>query len=206
MAQRKAVPASAPKEGPAQAKPAAPAPDDAQPPIVLERIGRFLRPGPVRNFLSVHEVHLVPYSVAHGRRARRVAVAVVVGLLVFSAWYWVIPRTDIHLQAQYHEGLFNRIDVGLRIINQGSIALSPLHVELVVLDNVTGQSFAHYSINGTLSAHSTFDPPALTFKGDQIETNYTLSVHVSFNSGVPHTFEFQTEEPYMNLYFDGRIN
>jgi hypothetical protein len=206
MVVAKKVPAGAPEQEAPQAPLDAQAQGEAEPPTVLERIGRFLRPGPIRSFLSTHEVHLEPYSVAHGRRARRVAAGVIVALLVFSAWYWVIPRTDIHVQAQYHEGLFNRIDVDLRVINAGSIALSPLHVELVVSDAESGQAFAHYSINSSLAAHSTFDPPALTFKGDQIETNYNLSVKVSYNGGAPRTFDFRTEEPFMNLYFDGRIN
>ncbi len=174
----------------------------------FERLARIIPRGPLRRLLATHEVHIFPHRVAHVRRARRVASAVLVAVLLFSAWYWVIPRTDVRVQVQYHEGLFNAIAVDIRIINDGTVALAPLHVELVVADEATHAAMGFFNNTTSLAAHRTYNPGAVEFKGDEVSTNYTISLLVSFTAGATRatrTFDFRTEEPFMNLYFEGRV-
>lgn len=168
----------------------------------------LLYTGPVRRFLSTHEVHIIPHRVSHSRRARRALLAVALGALVFSAWWWVIPRTDVVVQAQYHEGLFNTIAFDMKVINGGTTTLAPLHVELVVTDDLTHSAMGFFALNTSLPPHRTLNAQAVQFKGDQITTNYTISITVTFDAGagrVVRTLDFRTEEPFMNLYFEGRL-
>lgn len=181
---------------------------EAEPAGPIYTLARKIPAGPLRRFLSTHEVHILPHTVEHARRARRIGTAVFVALIIFGAWYWVIPRTDVRVQAQYHEGLFNAIAVDLRVINDGSLSLAPLHIELVVTDSATGAAMGFYAVNTSLGAHRTFDAKDVAFKGDEIATNYTISITVRFTAGstqVTRSLDFRTEEPYMNLYYEGRI-
>ena len=186
----------------------APAPEEEKPTGPIYTLARVIPAGPIRKFLSTREVHILPHTVAHARRARRIGGAVLVALLIFGAWWSVIPRTDVRVQAQYHEGLFNAIAVDIRVINDGSVALSPLHVDLVVTDSETGAAMGFYNVTTTLAPHRTFNGQSLQFKGDEIATNYTLSITVRFTAAsesVTRSLDFRTEEPYMNLYFEGRV-
>ena len=182
--------------------------DAASPPVrwpVVEWIGRRPR---VRKFLETHDLHILPHRVEHSRRARRAVLATGVALLLFAAWWWVIPRTDVTLEAQYHEGLFNKIAVDMRIDNGGTLTLAPLQVRLVVTDLTQNASVGFLILNTTLAPHRTLNLNALEFKGDQVETSYLISILVTFNtpSGrVTKSFDFRTEEPFMNLYFSGRV-
>jgi hypothetical protein len=189
----------------------APAPegsDQDRPTGPAYTLARVIPAGPIRKFLSTHEVHILPNTVAHARRARRIGAAIFVAFLIFAAWYWVIPRVDVRVQAQYHEGLFNAIAVDVRVINDGSVALAPLHIELVVTDSGTGAAMGFFNVTASLAPHRTYNSESLQFKGDEIATNYTLSILVRFTAGttqVTRSLDFRTEEPYMNLYFEGRV-
>ena len=190
---------------PTPAPPPTPEPEPTGP---IYSLAKVIPAGPIRRFLSVHEVHILPHTVAHAKRARQVGTVVLVAFIVFGAWYWVIPRTDVRVQAQYHEGLFNAIAVDLRVINDGTVALAPLHVELVVTDSGSGAAMGFYNVTTSLGAHRTYNGEALQFKGDEIATNYTLSITIRFTAGsspVTRSLDFRTEEPYMNLYFEGRV-
>ncbi len=190
---------------PNRPKPEAPPPAPTGP---LYALAKVVPKGPIRRFLSVHEVHILPHTVAHAKRARQVGAVVLVGVLVFSAWFWIIPRADVRVQAQYHEGLFNAIAVDLRVINDGTVSLSPLHIELVVTDSGTGAAMGFYNVTTSLGPHRTYNGDALQFKGDEIATNYTLSITVRLTAGstpITRSLDFRTEEPYMNLYFEGRV-
>lgn len=143
---------------------------------------------------------------SHSRRARRVIAVIAVAALLFAAWWWVIPRTDVIVKAQYHEGLFNSIAVDMKVVNGGTVTLAPLHVEMVVTDGGNHTAMGFFSLNTTLPAHRSLEAKAVQFKGDEVATNYTIFILVSFDNGrVQKTFEFRTEEPYMNLYFEGRV-
>jgi len=162
----------------------------------------------IAKFLETHDLHILPYRVEHSRRARRAVLAAGLALLLFAAWWWVIPRTDVTLVAQYHEGLFNKIAVDLRVDNGGTLLLAPLQVRLVVTDLTQNASVGFLTINTTLAPHRSFNLNALEFKGDQVLTNYLISIVITFTTSSGHvtkTFEFRTEEPYMNLYFSGRV-
>jgi hypothetical protein len=171
-------------------------------------LDRFLRRRPLRYYALEHDFHLLPYRVAHSRRARHTIVLGIVGILVFSAWYWVIPRTDVELSVQYHEGLFNSINVDARVVNSGTVALTGLHIELVVTVDGTGEARGGTNATRTLAPHSTLRLDAVAFKGDQLTTTYRISVTASYSgqSGpVVRTFDYVTEEPYMNLYFESPL-
>jgi hypothetical protein len=186
-----------------------PAPErEKQPTGPLYTLAKVIPAGPIRRFLSVREVHILPHTVAHAKRARQVGTVVMVAFIVFGAWYWVIPRADVRVQAQYHEGLFNAIAVDVRVINDGTVALAPLHIELVVTDSGTGAAMGFYNVTTSLAAHRTYNGEALQFKGDEIATTYTLSLTVRFTAGstpVTRSLDFRTEEPFMNLFFEGRV-
>ena len=172
------------------------------------RLKGLLYTGPVRRFLSTHEVHILPAAVSHRRRVRRVAPVVLVAVLVFGAWWWVVPREDVVVRAQYHEGLFNTIAVDLKVINSGTVELEPLHIKLVVTESQSGAAMGFLNVTASLSPHRTFNAQAVQFKGDQLTTGYTISITVEYSAGASHTLktlDFRTEEPYMNLYFEGRV-
>lgn len=184
------------------------APDAPPTPVLSRALLNRVPAGPIRRFLSTHEVHILPHRVSHSRRARRALVVIAVAALVFAAWWWVIPRTDITVKAQYHEGLFNAIAVDMKVINSGTTALSPLHVEMVVTDEANHSSMGFFALNTSLAPHRSLEANAIQFKGDELATNYTISILVSYDSGagrVVKTLDFRTEEPYMNLYFEGRV-
>ncbi len=168
----------------------------------------LFRSGPVRRFLSTHEVHILPAAVSHRRRVRRVAPVLAVAFLVFAAWWWVVPREDVVVHAQYHEGLFNTIAVDLKVVNSGTLELEPLHIELVVTESQNHTAMGFLNVTASLGPHRTFNPDAVQFKGDQLTTDYNISITVSYTAGASHTLktlDFRTEEPYMNLYFEGRV-
>ena len=162
----------------------------------------------IKQFLEAHDLHILPHRVEHSRRARRAILAAGVALLLFAAWWWVIPRNDVTLAVQYHEGLFNKIAVDLRVDNGGTLTLAPLQVRIVVTDLSQNASVGFLIVNSTLAPHRSFNLKALEFKGDQVTTSYLISVLVTFDtpSGrVTKSFDFRTEEPYMNLYYSGRV-
>ncbi len=164
--------------------------------------------GPIRRFLSTHEVHILPAAVSHRRRVRRVAPVVFAAFLMAAAWWWVIPREDVVVRAQYHEGLFNTIAVDMKIVNGGTVELEPLHIELVVTESGNNTAMGFLNVTASLGPHRTFNPDAVQFKGDQLKTTYTISIKVAYTAGASHTLktlDFRTEEPYMNLYFEGRV-
>jgi len=173
-----------------------------------ERLKGLIYSGPIRRFLSTHEVHILPAAVSHRRRVRRVAPVVLVAFLLFAAWWWVVPRQDVVIRAQYHEGLFNTIAVDMKVINSGTVELEPLRIELVVTESENHTAMGFLNVTTSLSPHRTFNAQAVQFKGDQLTTDYTISVTVEFTAGASHTtktLDFRTEEPFMNLYFEGRV-
>jgi hypothetical protein len=165
-------------------------------------------PTPLLDFLETHDLHIIPHRVPHRKRVRQTLAIAVIGLLVFSAWWWVIPRTEVTLVAQYHEGLFNAIAVDMKVVNSGTVALGAVHIELVVTDLGTNGSVGVMRLNTTIAPHRTLDLDAVRFKGDQLTTSYGIFVTLSYDAGngrVTKTVDFRTEEPYMNLYFQQRI-
>lgn len=169
---------------------------------------RLRSPGPVRRFLSTHDVHILPVSISHRRRLRRAVPAVLVALALFASWWWVIPREDVVVRAQYHEGLFNTIAVDLKVINGGTVELEPLHIELVVTESQNHTAMGFLNVTASLSPHRTFNAQAVQFKGDQLTTEYKISITVAYTAGASQTLktlDFRTEEPFMNLYFEGRV-
>jgi hypothetical protein len=208
------APAAAPEDGadepwlPGATGKAEEAPAAEQPSGPAYTLARIIPKGPLRKFLSLHEVHVLPHTVEHLRRARRIGAVVLVAFLAFGAWYWVIPHSEVRLQAQYHEGLFNAISVDVRVINDGSLPLAPLRIEVVVTDNATGAAMGFYNQTTSLAAHRTWNGEDLSFKGDQIQTNYTISIVLRYTAGsaqLVKPLEFRTEEPFMNLYFEARV-
>lgn len=188
--------------------PADAAREPAREPSALERIDRFIRRKPVRYYALEYDFHLLPYRVSHSKRARRAIVLVVAAVVAFSAWYWIVPRMDAHLSVQYHEGLFNAIDVDARVVNSGTVSLTALSVELVVTVDGTGEAVGSSNASRTLPAHATLDMDPVAFRGDQISTTYRISVDVRYvgNDGpVVQTFDYVTVEPVMNLYFDAPL-
>lgn len=172
---------------------------------LFERLDRFLRRKPVRYLALEYDFHLLPYRVSHSRRARRAIAVAVVALIAFSAWYWVVPRMDARLSVQYHEGLFNAIDVDARVINSGTVALSSLTVELVVTVDGTGEAIGSSNASRSLPAHATLEMDPVAFRGDQLTTDYRISVNVRFvgkDGAVVRTFGYVTVEPVMNQYFE----
>jgi hypothetical protein len=175
---------------------------------LLDRVDRIARRRPLRYLALEHDFHLLPYSVSHSKRARRAIVLLLVLLVGLSSWYWVIPRTDALLTVQYHEGLFNAIDIDARVDNRGTVALVSLHVELVVTVDGTGEAVGASNATRSLPAHSVLDLSAIAFKGDQITTNYRISVTARYLTGGEPTvksFDFVTREPFMNFYFEAPL-
>ena len=184
--------------------PEAPDPGPARP----SALRRLLHTGPIRRFLSTHDLHILPAAVSHRRRVRQVLPVVGVAIIIFAAWWWVIPRTDVVVKAQYHEGLFNTIAVDMKIINSGTTELEPLHIEVVVTETGNNTAMGFFNTTTSLGAHRTYNAAAIQFKGDQITTSYAISIKLTYTAGSDHVvkgLDFRTEEPYMNLYFEGRV-
>lgn len=173
-----------------------------------DRLGRLLRRRPLRYYALEHDFHILPVQVSHSRRARRAIVVVLALLVVLSAWYWVIPRSDARLTVQYHEGLFNSIDVDARVVNQGTVPLNALRLELVVTVDGTGEAVGSSNASRTVPPHSSLEVDAVAFKGDQITTDYRISVTARYagpDGPVVRTYDFVTEEPFMNQYFEAPL-
>jgi hypothetical protein len=152
--------------------------------------------------------HVLPAKISHSKRAQRAIAVIVVAFVIFGMWWWVIPRADIQVRVQYHEGLFNSIAVDVRVINGGTVAASPMRVELVVTHNETGQAMGAINASRPVAAHSIADYDPVEFKGDQIETGYNISLTLRYDVGdgtVTKTLDFRTIEPFMNLYFLARV-
>ena len=141
--------------------------------------------------------------------------AIVVGLLVCLVlpavlYGFIIPRADVTVRTWFNEGLLNSITVDAKVINDGTVEVSNLDLNISVMKEVKGvevhiADLASYSSSVAIFSEKKFD--SINFHDDE-NAQYVIEVKVSFDAGgsqVSKSYTHHVDQSYMNLYFNDQI-
>jgi len=142
---------------------------------------------------------------------KAVAVGVLVGLVLPAILYgFVIPRADVTVRTWFNEGLLNAMTVDAKVINDGTVEVSNLDINISVMKDVKGvevhvADLTGYSSSVGFMSDKKFD--SITFHDDQ-NAKYILVIKISFNAGGTHitkSYTHRVNSAVMNTYFNDHI-
>lgn len=142
---------------------------------------------------------------------KAIAAAVLVGLVLPVFLYgFVIPRSDVTVRTWFNEGLLNAITVDTKVLNDGTVEVRNLDINISVLKELKGVEVYVTDLTASSSSIGIMSEKkfsGITFHDDQ-NAKYILEVKVSFDAGGTHvtkSYTHHVDQAYMNLYFNDHI-
>jgi hypothetical protein len=142
---------------------------------------------------------------------KAIAVGAVLFLVLPVVLYTVVvPRVDVTVKSWYYEGFQNSIVVDTKVINDGSVEVRNLDINVSVLKVVNGLEVYITQLTGqtmSIGSYSEKKFSSIELHDDQND-RYVLLVRVSFDAGARSVHESYTHHidgPYMNIYFEDHI-
>jgi hypothetical protein len=142
---------------------------------------------------------------------KAIAVAVLVGLVLPAVLYgFVIPRADVTVRTWFNEGLLNAMTVDTKVMNDGSVEVRNIDVNISVMKVVSGVEVYVTDLTGYSSSVGILSEKkftSITFHDDQ-NAKYIIVVKISFDAGGSHiskSYTHRVNQAYMNLYFNDHI-
>jgi hypothetical protein len=142
---------------------------------------------------------------------KAVAVVVLVGLVLPALLYgFVIPRADVTVRTWFNEGLLNAMTVDTKVINDGTVEVTNLDINISVMKDVKGVEVHVADLTGYSSSVGMMSEKKFTSitYHDDMNAKYILEIKVSFDAGGTHitkSYTHRVNEPVMNLYFNDRV-
>jgi hypothetical protein len=142
---------------------------------------------------------------------KAVAIGVLVGLVLPVLLYgFVIPRADVTVRTWFNEGFLNAMTVDAKVINDGTVQVSNLDINISVMKDVNGIEVHVADLTGYKSSVGFMSEEkfsSVTFHDDQ-NAKYILVVKISFNAGGTHitkSYTHRVNQAVMNTYFNDHI-
>jgi hypothetical protein len=142
---------------------------------------------------------------------KAIAVGVVLFLILPVVLYTVVvPRVDVTVKSWYYEGFQNFIVVDTKVINDGSVEVTNLDINVSILKVVNGHEVYLTQLTGqtmSLGRYSEKKFSSIELQDDQND-RYILLVRVSFDAGaraVHESYTHHIDGPYMSMYFEDHI-
>jgi hypothetical protein len=142
---------------------------------------------------------------------KAIAVGAVLFLILPVVLYTVVvPRVDVTVRSWYYEGFQNSIVVDTKVINDGSVEVRNLDINVSVLKVVNGLEVYITQLTGqtmSIGSYSEKKFSSIELHDDQND-RYVLLVRVSFDAGsrsVHESYTHHIDGPYMNIYFEDHI-
>lgn len=143
---------------------------------------------------------------------KAIAVGFLVCLVLPAVLYgFVIPRADVTVRTWYYEGFLSSITVDTKIINDGSVEVTNLDINVSVMKVVGPYDVYLAQFIGQTPSIRTMSEKnfeGMTFHDDQNE-KYVLQVKISFDAGSRHfakSYTHHIDGPSMSVYFNDRIS
>jgi hypothetical protein len=143
---------------------------------------------------------------------KAIAVGFVVCLLLPAVVYgFVIPRVDVTVRTWYYEGFLSSITVDSKVLNDGSVEVTNLDINISVMKEVG--SYDVYIAQFTGQTPSIGIMSEKNFEGmslhDDQNDKYVLQVKITFDAGSQHvsrSYTHHIDGPYMNVFFNDHIS
>ena len=143
---------------------------------------------------------------------KAIAVGFVVCLLLPALLYgFVIPRVDVTVRTWYYEGFLSSITVDSKVLNDGSVEVTNLDINISVMKAVG--SYDVYIAQFTGQTPSIGIMSEKNFEGislhDDQNDKYVLQVKITFDAGSQHvsrSYTHHIDGPYMNVFFNDHIS
>jgi|GEM_PF-4968865 len=142
---------------------------------------------------------------------KAVAVAVLVGLVLPAVLYgFVIPRADVTVRTWFNEGFLNAITVDAKVLNDGTVEVRNLDINISVMKEVKGVEVHVADLTGYSSSVGIMSEKKFTSIGfhDDQNAKYIIEVKVTFEAGSSHvskSYTHHVNQATMNLYFNDRV-
>ena len=133
------------------------------------------------------------------------AVVVIAILLIASLWFFVIPRTEMHVITVYHEGSTGIINVNVKLDNRGTVDAEKVSVHVLV-SNATAVFLDETAETTQISPRESHEFK-MHFVWDQYE-HYVIEVTVDFDTESEHFSEEFVHRPggYMTERFEDTMD
>jgi len=143
---------------------------------------------------------------------KAIAVGFVLCLLLPAVVYgFVIPRADVTVRTWYYEGFLSSINVDAKVINDGSVEVTNLDINVSVMKEVG--TYDVYITQFTGQTPSIGIMSEKNFEGislhDDQNDKYVLQIKITFDAGSQHvsrSYTHHIDGPYMNVYFNDHIS
>ncbi|GEM_PF-5016145 len=162
---------------------------------------RLLRVRPPRVIPSVERRNII------------ISAVVLVAILSIVFYYFAVPKINLEIETWYNEPTMGGILVDVTIRNNAPANLAGFLLKITLYNEsggvVASTSFLRDSIGPWESiSFPSLDVPPGAMKYNTNFDNYTIHLDISFfYKGERHySFDYHTEEPYMNLFYRSTVH
>jgi len=162
---------------------------------------RLLRVRPPRVISSVERRNII------------ISLILLVAILSTVLYYFAIPKINLEIETWYNEPTMGGILVDVTIRNNAPVSLTNFSLTISLYNESGGDvattTYKRQSIGPWEStSFPSLDVPPGEMKYNTNFDNYTIRLDISFfyKGERQYSFEYKTEEPYMNLFYRSTIH